>query len=186
MKINKILLKNLKEISPEDPLKYVPILLHIYFFPKEEIPSSLSSEALLETMQYGFVKVCPKTGGYNLTFPLFEDAENESKMEWVKDFRNLFKEVNTDRAGTLKTCYERMKVFLRENPEVRADEILEATKMYLASTSPNYIMKSHKFIYDGSGVFRNSTLEEWIEKYKEQKEFISNSKASKDITDKMQ
>lgn len=186
MNINKVLLKTLKEISPEDPLKYIPVILHVYFFPKEPLPSSLSSQALVEAMQYGFIKVSSTTGDYSLTFPLFEDAENESKMEWVKDFRNLFKEVNSDRAGTLSTCFERMKTFLRENPEVRAYEIIEATRLYLRSTPPNYIMKSHKFIYDGRGLFRNSTLEEWIEKYREIESHISNSQSNKDITEKMQ
>ena len=44
-------------------------------------------------------------------------------------------------------------------------------------------MKSHKFIYDGVGTSRNSTLEEWIEKFRE---VVKNIETSGDITDKIQ
>ena len=127
------------------------------------------------------------TEGYKLTHKTFafqkKEEKQKDKFNWVENFRNLFKEVNPDRWGTLSTCKERMKKFFSENPEVRVDEVINATIMYLKNTDRRYIMKSHKFIYDGAGTSRNSTLEEWIEKFRE---VSKNTKTSEDITDKIQ
>lgn len=127
------------------------------------------------------------TLGYKRTIPIFENQGQENqttdKFKWVSKFRDLFKQANPDRWGTLSTCKERMKKFFSENPEVRIDEVINATAMYLNNTDRRYIMKSHKFIYDGIGTSKNSTLEEWIEKYRE---MSNNTQAPKDITDKLQ
>lgn len=146
----------------------------------------LDHKIIQELENTGFL-VKSDTLGYKRTIPIFKEQEQETqsadKFKWVSKFRDLFKQVNPDRWGTLSTCKERMKKFFSENPEVRVDEVMDATIMYLKNTDRRYIMKSHKFIYDGVGTSRNSTLEEWIEKLRE---VSSSTQSPKDITDKIQ
>ena len=148
--------------------------------------ATFSEEVLGEMIKEGLLSYSELTG-YKLVLHIFEEQEQETqsadKFKWVSKFRDLFKQVNPDRWGTLSTCKERMKKFFSENPEIRVDEVMDATIMYLKNTDRRYIMKSHKFIYDGAGTSRNSTLEEWIEKFRE---VSKNTKTSEDITDKIQ
>lgn len=98
--------------------------------------------------------------------PLFN--KQEVNFAWVEAFRDTFKRINPDRAGTLSTCVTRMKKFFFENPHIRIDDVKGATLMYQSTVrDPQYLITSHKFIYEGAGTSRNSPLEEWIEKYKE-------------------
>jgi hypothetical protein len=98
--------------------------------------------------------------------PLFD--KQEVNFAWVVDYRNVFKKINSDRAGSLNTCVLRMKKFFSENPHVRVDDVKGALGMYIRTVKdPQYLITSHKFIYDGAGTSRNSHLEEWIEKYRE-------------------
>lgn len=148
--------------------------------------ATFSEEVLGEMIKEGLLSYSELTG-YKLVLHIFEEQEQETqsadKFKWVSKFRDLFKQVNPDRWGTLSTCKERMKKFFSENPEIRVDEVMDATIMYLKNTDRRYIMKSHKFIYDGAGTSRNSTLEEWIEKFRE---VVKNIETSGDITDKIQ
>ena len=148
--------------------------------------ATFSEEVLGEMIKEGLLSYSELTG-YKLVFHIFEEQTKEStltdKFAWVGKFRDLFKQANPDRWGTLSTCKERMKKFFSENPEIRVDEVMGATEMYLKNTDRRYIMKSHKFIYDGVGTSRNSTLEEWIEKFRE---VSKNIETPKDITDKIQ
>lgn len=148
--------------------------------------ATFSEEVLGEMIKEGLLSYSELTG-YKLVFHIFEEQTKEStltdKFAWVGKFRDLFKQANPDRWGTLSTCKERMKKFFSENPEIRVDEVMDATEMYLKNTDRRYIMKSHKFIYDGAGTSRNSTLEEWIEKFRE---VSKNIETPKDITDKIQ
>ena len=148
--------------------------------------ATFSEEVLGEMIKEGLLSYSELTG-YKLVLHIFEEQEQKTqsadKFKWVSKFRDLFKQANPDRWGTLSTCKERMKKFFSENPEIRVDEVMDATIMYLKNTDRRYIMKSHKFIYDGAGTSRNSTLEEWIEKFRE---VSKNTKTSEDITDKIQ
>lgn len=148
--------------------------------------AELSEDTLQKMVAAGILEESDVTG-YSLKMPTFaaQVEDSKDKFSWVGEFRNLFKQVNPDRWGTLSTCKERMKKFFSENPEVRKEDVMEATVMYLNNTDFRYIMKSHKFIFDGTGTARNSTLEEWLEKL----EHVRNTQVSQnnqDITDKIQ
>lgn len=91
--------------------------------------------------------------------PLFE--ETESGYEWIGEWMDLFKEKNPHRRGTKSFVLSRMKKFFVNNPSVRKEDVMEATKLYLRSVSdPTYCKKSHKFIYEQDG---NSMLQEYVE-----------------------
>jgi hypothetical protein len=87
--------------------------------------------------------------------------------DWIKKFKNF----NPERAGSPKDAITRMKHFFSENPEYRKDDIYAATDLYLktiaATMDKKFCMKSHKFIYDGAGMMKKSTLLEYCEKVKE-------------------
>lgn len=97
--------------------------------------------------------------------PIFE--EQLSNFEWVKSFRDAFKKKNIDRAGSLVTCVERFKEYFANNPHIRVDDVKGATKMYLNQVNPEYVMKSHNFIFMGTKNKRTSELENWVENYRE-------------------
>lgn len=137
-------------------------LLGIYY---KAIPSFIPEALLAKVFASGIV-ILELDKTYTWKVPLFQDQE--TNFAWVNDYRAAFKKINSDRAGSLSTCIIRMKKFFADNPHIRIDDVKGATKMYLASVKdPQYLITSHKFIYDGAGATRNSHLEEWIEKYKE-------------------
>lgn len=95
---------------------------------------------------------------------LFE--ESIKGFEWVGDWMDLFKQVNPARRGTKKFVLTRMKKFFINNPEVRTDDVMAATKKYLGTIeNPTFCKSSHKFIYEADG---SSMLESYVELIKSQ------------------
>lgn len=114
-------------------------------------------------------------------------GEALEKWDWVKEWNNQFKLINAKRKGSDAACITRMKAFFADNPDVRKEEVIEATKMYFRSlTSADYLTSSHYFISKGVGRDRVSSLEVWVEKYKEGISNAASVQASDDITSKMQ
>ena len=63
--------------------------------------------------------------------PLF--GTQEVKWSWVDtEYRKLFRDIRPDRSGTSISCLKRMKEFFRDNPEVRKDNVIAATKLYIS------------------------------------------------------
>ena len=99
--------------------------------------------------------------------PLFEQ-ESQDKWQWVIEWNADFKRLNKLRKGADKDVLTRMKAFFADNPDVRKEEVIEATKMYFNSlTSAEYLISSHYFISKGVGRDRVSALYGWVEKYRE-------------------
>lgn len=91
---------------------------------------------------------------------LFE--EQETGFEWVTEWMDMFKEVNPERRGVKADVLKRMKKFFINNPSIRKDDVMKATKMYLKSISePIYCKKSHKFIYEQDGT---SMLKDYVDR----------------------
>ena len=140
-------------------------LLAVYYNLHNPFPEYIPLNLRAKVYACGIFSV-EKTNEVVWKVPLFE--EQTTKFDWVKDYREAFKKKNSDRAGSLSTCMSRMRKFFSENPDVRVDDVKGALKLYMRTvTDPQYLITSHKFIYDGAGVSRNSHLEEWIEKYRE-------------------
>ena len=100
------------------------------------------------------------TGEITWKVPLFEGQE--IGFEWIDEFMNLFRDLNPARKGTKSMVLSRMKKFFMNNPSVRKEDVMEATKLYLKSVdNPEYLKLSHKFIQEKDG----SMLEDWIETY---------------------
>jgi len=165
MKINQEIISRIKEleIPINDGLSY---LLSVYF---DCVPST-TSRVLVKHMQ--FTKILGISNDKKLVWlvPLFQKSEIEEKWEWVTtEYRELFKNVNPKRSGPKSSSISRMKRFFRENPDIRKDDVIAATKMYIRNLDDsNYITSAHYFIFKGSGSNLVSGLEDWVDKYKGQ------------------
>lgn len=112
--------------------------------------------------------------------PLFTDQE--TKWEWVEEYRQLFRNVRLDAGGSLKDCIFKMQRYFAENPEVRKEDVMEAAKLYLhpfihGMENSKYVQRADYFIYKGKGLERTSRLEQYVEiwiesKIKEQSKHI--------------
>jgi hypothetical protein len=117
--------------------------------------------------------------------PLFE-GENTAKWDWVKEWNAEFGAVNKKRKAPDKDVTTRMKAFFADNPDVRKEDVIGATKMYFRTVNnAEYIISSHYFISKGVGRDRTSALEGWVEKYREAMANTSTND-SVDITSRMQ
>lgn len=104
-------------------------------------------------------------GNLHWNVPLFEGQT--TAFDWVKtEYAPLFKEANPDRGGKIRESVARMKKLFAKNPDVRKEDVIGATKMYLFNTDYNYIRFPHYFIEKGVGADKTSDLLDWVEKYK--------------------
>lgn len=100
------------------------------------------------------------------SIPLFKGEE--IAFSWVSDWMNGFKNINPDRRGSSRDAINRMKDFFKKYPEYRKDDVYAARDLYFSKlNNPKYCMHSHKFIFDGMGIMKKSTLLEYCEKVKE-------------------
>lgn len=107
--------------------------------------------------------------------PLFEGQNTE--WEWVKEFVDGFGKINPERRGSPRDAVARMKDFFKKYPEYRKEDVMKARDLYFATqTDRKFLMKSHKFIFDGIGAMKKSTLLEYCEKVKTGSNPVSNMK----------
>lgn len=105
-------------------------------------------------------------GSITWKVPLFNTQV--TAFQWVKDeYVVLFKEHNSEKGGKVRESTARMKRLFAKNPDVRKDDVIGATKMYLLNTDPKYIRFPHYFIEKGKGGDKTYDIIDWIEKYKE-------------------
>lgn len=101
--------------------------------------------------------------------PLYNGQNVDSVWEWVNEYRKLFASKNKEREGSKKVCVQRMKLFFAQNPEVRKQDVLDATTMYLRTVEPKFVKMSERFIFDGQGNYKMSMLLQWVERLWETK-----------------
>lgn len=148
-------------VPVNDGLSY---LLAVYFDVKPSYTPTIIIERINRT---GIVSFDDKTKSLQWNIPLFD--EQFTNFEWVAtQWITMFEKANKDRKGGVKECVSRMKKFFAANPDIRKDEVMGATEMYIKSVlNVNYLITSHYFISKGAGADRTSTLLQWVEKYRE-------------------
>lgn len=108
--------------------------------------------------------------------------EVDAAWNWVvTDYIPLFKEYG--KANPKREVITRMKKFFAENPSIRADEVIGATKMYIKATNTKFIRESRYFIHKGVGTEKISDLLNWVEMYRE---LNLSGTQDRDITRKLQ
>ena len=162
MQFNPEILEILKEfkIGKDEGLLY---LLGIYHNLDVE---KIAPEEVIKTMNLTkIVDKDYKTNTITWNIPLF--LGQETAFDWVADWIEPFGRLNPDRKGSSRDATPRMKDFFKKYPEYRKEDVYKARDLYLASVrDPKYLMKSHKFIFDGAGAMKKSTLLEYCEKVK--------------------
>lgn len=98
--------------------------------------------------------------------PLYEKQENKSldKFDWVKaEYVPLF----VGKVRYAREATARMKKLFAENPDIRKEEVLGATEMYVNNTNPLYLMFPHYFIEKGTGANKTQSILHWIDEFRE-------------------
>lgn len=160
MKVNSEILKILNQynINQLEGVSFLTLIYHNLF------PYFLPGELRTKLEKTGIFTINSKEVIWNIA--LYE--EQLTNFEWVKEYRDVFKKINPDRAGTLPLCLTRMKKFFAENPSVRMEEVKGAVNMYIRTIKdPQYLIKAHNFIFKGKGLDKESELEVWIERYRD-------------------
>lgn len=159
MVINKKILEILKEfnIIQDDGICYLMCLYHNYN--PTYIPDLLKQKVNLTKI------VVQTEKGTTWNIPLYEGSE--IAFEWVKrEYVPLFEEKNKRRGGKVREATSRMKKLFASYPDIRKDDVIGATKMYLRNTDADYIRFPHYFIEKGVGVEKSYDILDWIDKYK--------------------
>ena len=152
-------------INQEDGLSY---LLSVYF----ECRPSYTPTILIQKINATNILGIGASRELIWNIPLFvSSVETDGKWDWVKLWNKSFGDINPKRKGSDKDCIIRMKKFFSENPEVRKEDVIGATKLYFNSlSSRDYLTSSHYFIVKGSVRNRDrvSALEVWVERYQQE------------------
>ena len=167
-------------INQEDGLSY---LLSVYY----DCRPSYTPTTLIQKINATNILGIGASRELIWNIPLFvTSVETDGKWDWVKLWNKSFGDINPKRRGTDKDCISRMKKFFAENPEVRKEDVVNATQMYFSSlTDRQYLISSHYFIYKGVGRDKLSALAGWVERYQQEMSEIPESTGD-DLSIKMQ
>lgn len=146
-------------ITVNDGIAY---LLSVYF----DVKPSYTPLDLVERMNRTNILGLDGSRTLQWNVPLFEDQV--TGFEWVyNEWLELFSRANREKKGGKREAVSRMKKFFSTYPDVRKDEIMAATEMYIRSVqNAKYLMISHYFISKGIGAERTENLYEWVMKYR--------------------
>lgn len=174
MEINNKILGVFKEfgIVQDDGICYLIALFHNYR------PSYIPDKLRQQVNATGIVEVRDKLIYWNI--PLY--TNQVTGFDWVKtEYVPMFKKANPEKGGYVREAIKRIKQLLADNPDIRKDDIINATKLYLSNTDYRYIRNPHYFITKGVGVNKTHDILTWIDKLKESESQIRTS-----ITRKLQ
>lgn len=167
MKINRKIIDKFIEanINASDGLCYLFALYH------ELSPTYIPDILKTKVNMLGIVEKNVQ-GGLKWNIPLYEKTTSEKgndSFDWVKtEYVPLFKEANSSKGGHARESMSRMKKLFAKNPDIRKHEVLEATKIYIQNTDPNYIRFPHYFIEKGQGDAKTQDILTWIDRYREE------------------
>lgn len=89
---------------------------------------------------------------------------NNELNGFIEEFRNKWKGLKPGSMGSLSTCKEKMKRWMRENPTYSPQQILKAADIYINSlNSLTYLQQADYFIYKKDGKEESSRLSAFID-----------------------
>jgi hypothetical protein len=156
--INEEILEILKEfnIPRDDGICYLISLYYGY------TPSYIPGDLKVKLNMTGIYRVVNNDIDWKVG--LFKGQE--TAFEWVRGYCDMFKESNPSRGGKVRETTARLKKLFAKNPDIRKDEVIGATKMYLLNSDSTYIRFPHYFVEKGEGASKTSDLLDWIDKYR--------------------
>lgn len=157
MKINSRIVEILTEfnIRQEDGICYLISLFHGYE------PTYIPEHLKVKVNMTGIIENEQGTAKWNI--PLYDGVE--TAFGWVEEkYVKLFAVINKDSNG--RQALVRMKRLFAANPDIRVEEVLGATEMYIRNTERTYVRLPHYFIEKGKGVEKTQDILDWIDKYR--------------------
>ena len=89
---------------------------------------------------------------------------NEGFDEFIEEYRNLWKGLKVGSLGSYRTCYDKMKRWMSENPNYSKEDILKAARIYINSLGNyQYLQQADYFIFKKDGKDENSRLSAFID-----------------------
>ena len=89
---------------------------------------------------------------------------NEGFDEFIEEYRKLWKGLKVGSLGSYKTCYDKMKRWMSENPNYSKEDILKAARIYIKSLDNyQYLQQADYFIFKKDGKDENSRLSAFID-----------------------
>jgi hypothetical protein len=84
----------------------------------------------------------------------------EQQLDWVDQYRLLFKGLKPRSMGDRVAVNKKMKAFLKKYPEFTPNDILKATKFYIENTDSKFIKQADYFIEKNRQSDLAATIEE--------------------------
>ena len=89
---------------------------------------------------------------------------NEGFDEFIEEYRKLWKGLKVGSLGSYRTCYDKMKRWMSENPNYSKEDILKAARIYINSLDNyQYLQQADYFIFKKDGKDENSRLSAFID-----------------------
>ena len=89
---------------------------------------------------------------------------SEGFDEFIEEYRKLWKGLKVGSLGSYKTCYDKMKRWMSENPNYSKEDILKAARIYIKSLDNyQYLQQADYFIFIKDGKDENSRLSAFID-----------------------
>lgn len=138
----------------------ITFLLSLHF--KLSPPAYLNNPDFMKGIQsLGIIE--PSATGPKWNVPLF--TGQQTAFDWViTEYCMLFERIGKNKYH--RESVTRMKKLFTDNPDIRKEEVIEATKMYIDDTNPTYIKFPHYFIEKGVGSAKEQTILSWIDSYR--------------------
>lgn len=93
-----------------------------------------------------------------------ECKEEVDFEEFVKQYRNLWKGLKVGSQGNPKSVEDKLKRWMKENPDYTQDDILRAARTYINSLEDfKYLQKADYFIYKKDKFGEQSRLSDFID-----------------------
>jgi hypothetical protein len=93
-----------------------------------------------------------------------ERLVNNELNSFIEEFRDKWKGLKPGSMGSLSTCKEKMKRWMRENPTYSPQQILNAADIYINSLNDNtYLQQADYFIYKKDGKEESSRLSAFVD-----------------------
>lgn len=93
-----------------------------------------------------------------------ERLVNNELNSFIEEFRDKWKGLKPGSMGSLSTCKEKMKRWMRENPTYSPKQILNAADIYINSLNDNtYLQQADYFIYKKDGKEESSRLSAFVD-----------------------
>jgi len=101
----------------------------------------------------------------------FLEEEKVDPWAWVKsEYCAMFKAKNPKKGGKIRESVARMKKMFAAMPEIRKEDVIATTKLYLSQTDSRFIRFPHYFLKKGQGADAIYEFADWYDKYKEAQE----------------